>query len=555
MSTGLQAAVAADAAGVGARLRQNAVLLAIAAAYLTIFPYFRALENPNENVRIWATRALAHHGTWSLAPVLHEWGDVTDTAIAKGQRLSSKAPGTTLLGVPVHAAHDGVSRLLVGRSPSLQATTWALRVFTVILPLLAFLWVFARRVEHVTGSPFARDLLTLGLGLGTMMYPYGLAFVGHAQSAALLFGGYLLLVPVRRTVPSTVPRSVQRTEATNQAISSRGRLVAAGGLAGLSVCFEYQAALGAVALAGFALVQLRGRVVWFVAGALLPAVLLGLYHAHLFGGPFELPYAHLDDPGYAAYHHSQGFLGLGRPRARVLRSAFVSVDYGLFVYSPFLIGGAVAAAFGVIKRGSRDQALVLTITAVMAVFLSGMANWRGGWCAAGPRYIAVVVPFLAYAVALGWQDLLEGRRWRQVGLVAAVLLSVALCSLSGLFPHFPVQLDNPIFDLVVPLVGSGLAPHGLGTAVGLRGLPALVPWAIAVLVAIALVVRQMKVTRGDRAIAVVAAALLLFGVAMTGKHNTREDIRVRAFIESLWEPARPVSRATRLPEEVRRGAA
>ncbi|HEY0708868.1 MAG TPA: hypothetical protein VGG33_18815, partial [Polyangia bacterium] len=315
------------------------------------------------------------------------------------------------------------------------------------------------------------------------------------------------------------------------------RLIVAGALAGLSVGFEYQALLAAVALAGFALVQQRGRVGWFVAGALGPAVLLGLYHAHLFAGPFDLPYAHLDDPGYAAYHHSQGFLGLGRPRARVLRSAFVSVDYGLFVYSPFLLAGVIAAVAGVIKRGSRDHGLVLAITAVMAVFLSGMANWRGGWCAAGPRYIAVVVPFLTYAIALGWRGWIPERRWALVGLTALVLVSVALCGLSGLFPHFPVQLDNPTFDLVLPLVSSGLSPRGLGTALGLTGLVALLPWALAVLGAVALGLRHLR-GHAPKAIAVVAAGLLLFGVAMTGKHDTREDRRVRAFIESLWEPAR-----------------
>ncbi|HEY0712786.1 MAG TPA: hypothetical protein VGF45_08945, partial [Polyangia bacterium] len=455
-------------------LRRHAVFVAVAAAYLTIFPYFRALENPNENVRLWATRALAKHGTWSLAPVLHEWGPVTDTAVFNGQRLSSKAPGTTLLGVPVHAVHDGVARLFTGQSPSLRASTWVLRVFTVIVPLLGFLWVFARRVERETGSAFARDLLLVGLGIGTMMYPYGLAFVGHAQSAALLFAGYLALVPYREVAPSRV------------------RLMSAGALAGLSVGFEYQALLAAVLLAGFALLRVRGRVGWFVIGAAVPALLLGLYHAHLFAGPLDLPYAHLDDPGYAAYHHSQGFLGLGRPRARVLREAFISVDYGLFVFSPFLLAGLAVALVDVVKNGRPDQGLVVAITAVMAVFLSGMANWRGGWCAAGPRYIAVVVPFLAYAIALGWKDWFEGRRWPQVGLLALVLSSVALCALSGLFPHFPVQLDNPIFDLVVPLVGSGLAPYGLGTALGLGGLPALLPWALAVLAAIAVMLARLS---------------------------------------------------------------
>jgi hypothetical protein len=496
-------------------LRQQAVWAAVAAAYLLIFPYFRALENPNENVRVYATRALAHHGTWALTQVISAWGNVTDTAAVGGVRYSSKAPGTSLLGVPVHFVHDRLALLVSGHSPSLAASIWALRVFTVIVPLLAFLWLFGRRVEAETGSALARDLLILGLGLGTMFYPYGLAFVGHAQSAALLFAGYLALVPA---AGAPGPR----------------RLLLAGALAGLSVVFEYQALLAAAVVAIFAVASLRGRALWFALGALGPALLLGIYHAVLFGHPWELPYAHLDDANYALYHHSQGFLGLGRPRARVLQAAFVSVDYGLFVYSPFLACGFAVALWSTIRRGTRQLALVLAVTCVMAVFLSGMANWRGGWCAAGPRYIAVVVPFLAYAVALSWKDVWGVKAWARAGLFALVLSSVVSCALSGLFPHFPVQLDNPLFDLVVPLMLKGFVPHSLGTALGLRGLAALVPWAAAIAVALAAVAVRFA-DRRRAAAAFGAACVLLMGIALYGR-DTREDARVRTVIEGQWEP-------------------
>jgi hypothetical protein len=489
------------------------VWAAVAAAYLVIFPYYRALENPNENVRVYATRALAHHGTWALTEVIAAWGNVTDTAAVGGVRYSSKAPGTTLLGVPVHFVHDRLGLLLTGHSPSLAASIWVLRVFTVIGPLLAFLWLFGRRVQAETESEAARDLLILGLGLGTMFYPYGLAFVGHAQSAALLFGAYLAL-------PVATP--------------DRRRLLLAGLLAGLSVVFEYQALLAAVVVAIFVLVTWRQHALWFALGALLPALLLGVYHAALFGGPFELPYAHLDDANYTLYHHSQGFLGLGRPRARVLQAAFLSVDYGLFIYSPFLACGFGAALWATVRRGTRPQALVLAVTCVMAVFLSGMANWRGGWCAAGPRYIAVVVPFLAYALALSWKDVWQPRPWARAGLLALVLVSVVACALSGLFPHFPVQLDNPLFDLVAPLMLKGFVPHSLGTALGVPGLLALLPWAGALVVAIVGVARRFADGRRVAA-ACAVAAMLVTALGFYGR-DTREDARVRTFIEQQWEP-------------------
>src|SRR5439155_3478122 len=117
---------------------------------------------------------------------------------------------------------------------SKRAMTLVLRLFGVGLPLVLFLFFFARWVERVTGSGAARDLLVAGLGLGTMIYPYGVIFVGHALAAALAFSGFMLL-------------SLEPTGAAR-----RGRLAWAGALVGLSVLFEYQVIFAVVVVTGYA---------------------------------------------------------------------------------------------------------------------------------------------------------------------------------------------------------------------------------------------------------------------------------------------------------------
>jgi hypothetical protein len=569
---------ASPGAGLPARpqswLPRHLVWAAVVLAYLIVFPYFAQVNNPNENVRVWATRALAHHGTFAIDPVLHEWGDVGDRAAAGGHRYSSKAPGTSLLGVPVHFVHDRLARALTGASPSLRATTWALRVFTVVLPMALFLLLFGRRVESESGSPVARDLLTLGVGLGTLLYPYGLTFVGHAQSAALLFTGFLALTP---GTDYTTAHDPETGRAHARALP-RARLAIAGLLVGLSVVFEYQTLLAAAVVGLYALVMgtLRGSpnppalwlprakpalanaiwrvrrrlpaLLWFALGALGPALLLMLYHQALFGSPFSFPYAHLDDEGYRLFHHAQGFMGLGRPRARVITSAFVTADYGLFVFSPFLALGLLAALAAVVRRRETAalpaHAVTLAVTAVMALFLSGMANWRGGWCAGGPRYIAAVVPFLAFSVALAWKPGFSGdsglARAARTALGALVLVSVFLCGLSGaLFPHFPVQFDNPVFDLLVPLVSEGYVSYGLGTLAGLAGWAALGPWLLAVAVAVGAALAGMR-PRWTAAAALLVAALLLVGLSQLGAgRNQREEARTRDTVRGMWEPPLP----------------
>lgn len=495
--------------------RRHAAFSCVAAAYLFVFPYFAKLNNPNENVRVWMTAAIVQHGTLSIDPVERRWGEVSDRAAFEGRRYSSKAPGTSFLGVPVLFAHAQVARLF-GVSPSPRAVTFGLRIFTVALPLLAFMLVFARRVERETGSPWARDLLVVGLGMGTMMYTYALGFVGHAQSAALAFGSYLLLLDARADHRRPL------------------RLCAAGALAGLAVVFEYQSLFVAGALAAFALHEQRRRALWFALGALGPAILLGAYHAAAFGAPWAFPYGYVDDPGYKEFH-TGGFFGFDWPRARVVKEVLVSMDYGLFVFSPFLALG-LGGALWVSVRGRRPEAIVAAAAAIlMVVFVTGMTNWRGGWCAAGPRYLAAAVPFFAWGIALSWKSLWA--RWPPLSALLAGLVgvSVVLCTVaSATFPHYPLQFDNPVFDVSVRLLREGYAPYGLGWALGLPGTWGHLPVALALVAALALALRAPRPRLV--AVAAVLAVTLLALASLPGRRRSSEEERTFSFVRGVWEP-------------------
>jgi Glycosyltransferase family 87 len=490
-------------------VRRHAVWACVVLAYLVVFPYFERLNNPNENVRVWMTRAIVAHGTMAIDGVEREWGEVSDRATDGRHHYAAKAPGTSLLGVPVAFVHDKVA----AGAPSKRTTTWVLRVFSVALPLALFLLVFARAVERETRSPVARDLLVLGLGLGTMMYPYGLGFVSHAQTAALLFGGYLAARAQRPAL--------------------------AGLLAGLAVVFEYPALFGAVVVAGYAFYLYRRRSWRFLLGALGPAVLLAVFHTALFGRPWEVPLGHSDDPIFRLYHQ-QGVLGFSQPRLGVVGTSLFSADYGLFVWSPFLLLG-LAGAIGRWRSARADAAVILAVTLVMILFLSGMANWRGGWCAGGPRYIAAVVPFLAWGVALSW-SFWQRRPLAAAGLGGLVLASVVACLLAGAhFPHYPLQLDDPLFDLTLPLLGQGYAPYGLGRLLGLRGLLSYLPLALPVAAALVLALRPL----GKRAaIGVAVAAAFLAVVGLANGRRTADEQHAVDFVKGIWEPVSGSSAAS-----------
>ena len=162
------------------------------AAYLIASPYFERLNNPNENVRVWATRAIVAHHVLNIDDVQREWGWVNDKAKNEHHVYSGKAPGATFAGVPVLWVQTKLRQLVGWPPPGKHAATFWLRLFVVKLPLCAFLLLFAGYAGRVTGSAWARDAAVVALGMGTLMYAYGNMFVGHALAAAAAFGAFIL---------------------------------------------------------------------------------------------------------------------------------------------------------------------------------------------------------------------------------------------------------------------------------------------------------------------------------------------------------------------------
>jgi hypothetical protein len=507
-----------------ANVRRHLTWLLVAFALIYPFPYFQRLNNPNENVRVWMTRALVEYHELDLGHVTRDWGFVDDKAkAADGRLVSSKAPGVSLLGVPVLGAQSLVRRALGEPAASPMQATWVLRMFTVTLPLVGFLLFFARWAEAITRSPVARDLLVLGLGVGTPLYPYSLMFAGHAPGAALAF----LAFAFTQGAPGSVA-----------SLDTRTRLGLAGLFAGLAVVFEYQLAVVAAILAVWALAR-HGRGAWAMALGLLPSVvILAVYHTCLFGRPWSFPYGHLDNPTYAGAHHSQGFYGLVLPSAGALASLAFSPDIGLFAFSPFLLAG-VAGVVLAVRRGPRDDGIVvLYIALLLLLFQAGLTNWRAGW-SVGPRYILAIAPFLAGAVAWCWTRVPARIATPVLGGLVAV--SVVLCGVSGaMFPHYPPEYDNPVFELAFPLLRDGYAPYDLGRMFGLRGAWSMVPLALGLAIAWIVAMGSLRISKESGPVRTMAGALLaatiLWGMSRVGRATEPQEADATQMVQAIWEP-------------------
>jgi len=124
-----------------------------------------------------------------------------------------------------------------------------------------------------------------------------------------------------------------------------------------------------------------------------------------------------------------------------------------------------------------------------------------------------------------------------VPVVGAVALSVMVNVVAATtYPHWPIQLQNPLFEVSFRLLRDGRAPHSLGTALGLHGLASLAPLYVAVLAGVVVLFRRA----GARPV-LLLAGIVLGGLALSRFENvspTPADTREKMlrFVESTYEP-------------------
>ena len=537
----------------------------IVGLYLITSPYHQGLNNPNEMVRVYMTKAWVETGRFRIDPVIRQWGMVDDKAIRDGNLYSSKAPLQSLVGIPAYAAAPAI--LTVLDSPLTKRTqTWVLRVFGAAIFGIGLCFVLLgwcrRRSVELGASAAYGNAVGLGLGLGTMIYPYSITFTGHGLAAAAAGGCYLAVIVLSRRRP-------------------RGRgwtaaALAAGALGGAAPFAEYPAALVAAPALAAALVVTpswpdRARLFGLLAvgGAVPFCGGLWAHHA-LWGHPFATGYAFLENQAYVDVH-GEGFFGVSVPRADAFGGALVSPGTGLFFYSPLLVAGLGAVIFAAVRprrfEAADPRAAPATIFArplavaalvgfaLSVYFISAHRGWRGGWTV-GPRYIVGVAPVLG----LWALEALRMPRWRPLvaGLAAA---SIALTGFAAsLYPHLSDVYTNPLGTFLWPSYRAGATTYGLGHTLGLDGATAnavhVVPllFAIAYCVVVGLADRPLRHHRPERrrrrwwtigAVAPLVVATVI--VAVFPEHEPAAAYRENLRLWGFWEPERPSRAGPRTP--------
>lgn len=499
-----------------APLGRRAFLL-FAVIYLYAFPYFDQLRSANEMPRILMTQEMVERGTFSLDRRVGEMGSTLDLSRGPdGHLYPNKAPGPSLLAVPAYLVCKALG------FTSLRACAWAFRVTAVTLPALLFLPFFYRLTRRFAPEEPARRTALAAYALGSPALPYGLLFFSHQLAAACAGAAFVAAVALVRREGRHEPDAAAAT----------------GLFAASAVMMDYQAAMASAAVGLYVLIrgQRRARnLLLMAAGALPPVAAMATYHKICFGSVLKTGYAFSFDTVTR-----QGFMGMVGPSRESAFSTFFMPANGIVVLAPWIVlalVGAVAIARDPEAR-ARVGAEALVVGAVFAtylLFVSSLVPYmaRGGWCV-GPRYLTVSLPFAGWLAAAGF----AAADRRKVTSVLAQALAVAGCIVYLVvittYPHWPDQLRNPLYELAFPLLQHGYAVHSVGTALGLRGI-----WAVLPLYLFALGLVLWLLAKGRSWKSAVLACVLGAGIVaghrafpLTGAYSQR----AWGFVTATWEP-------------------
>jgi len=489
-------------------LARHGWLIAIAAAYLYVFPYFPKIRSANELPRVYLVKAMVDDHAFTIDGGVARWGATADVSPAGGHQYSNKAPGSSMLAVPAYAAVRLVTE------PSLAVSLWICRLVAGILPMLGFLWLLWGFLARFAPDPAVRRLVLVAYALGSMAMTYSILFYSHQLGAVCVGSAWILAVDV--------------------AERRRGlrAMAVAGALAGAAPLVDYQAVFAAVPVAVYVVARMwrtmtrqeLARAVGVAAvAAAIPIAILLAYHAACFGSPWRTGY---DASTTFAQFHQQGFLGITALRWEAFHGSMIRPDNGLVFLAPWLLIAIPGSV--VLARTERGLAAVgIAVAVIYILFVSSINFWRGGW-GVGPRYITAMLPFLLPAIAAQLQAW-KGRPL-VLGIAAGTIVTgVAIYTLANLtFPYWPDSLKNPLVEVTFRMLGDGLVAPNVGSALGWIG---AVPYLALVAVLLGWTIARVAGWRPLVIAATIALAMLVAYAQLPSSPRAHSD-RVFGFVRT-----------------------
>ena len=434
--------------------------------------YFYQGTGHNEAARMDATRAWFEHGRFWIDEFTYNSADII--RYQDGHFYSGKAPGNSLLAIPVYAAATLALRAVpISEAYRLHWVTYLVTVLTIAFFFALGGVVVFLGLLRLRETPRVALTVTLAVSLGTIWFPFATVFMSHSLTAALLMIAFYSIFATRFPLPEDQTRPAKWLE---------GRTLFGGWAASFAVTTEYPAAaltllIGLYALTVWVPQKNYRLLVWFGVGLVVGIVPLFVYNWMAFQNLFYVPYeAYAQDSGAAFAAHKKGLLGLRLPfldpdATPIFWNNFLEVTVrpkrGIVWFSPIFllaIPGFVLAFAQAFRSSPLRLEYTLSFLCLLCavVINSGYGDsivYWGGGTSFGPRHLTMALPFLFLPLAC-----LAQSRVGHGFLLIGTALSIFVCLMgTAVDPRTPYAPDNPVVEIYWPKFLSGeynLTPSG-----------------------------------------------------------------------------------------------
>jgi hypothetical protein len=403
------------------------------------YGYFFQGGGWNQNIRICLTRAIIHHGTFTVDHFKEdskemEFVNAGDWAFYNGHYYSNKSPGLSFLAVPSFALAEYCLKHLLPNDPERQvlfSAYFSNLGTTVLMSSLLCLLIF--HVFHHFFQMSIRDsfLLTLFYGFGTIAFSYSTTFYCHQPAAFCSFLSFVLVMHIRK-----------------DNFQKKGIVALLAGFSAASAVLIEPSSiyiLVAVFIYLFSCQEGRRYTPLFIVGCIPPGFVQGFYNFICFGHPLASSYNYANE--MVMWKIDGRLFGIPTP-VRLFRLLF-SPYRGLLFSSPvFLMAIPGIFLFFKNKRWRPEVILCITISLSFVIFIAGFYAWHGG-SAIGPRYLLPAFPF-AFLLTV-FALLKYHKAFTAIGILSFLInLSVTLVG-----NEIPRTVGNPLRDVVLKHILEG----------------------------------------------------------------------------------------------------
>ena len=492
---------------------------------LTVFPYIRAINNPNEFSRVYTVMALVESSSFRIDEQVATWGWTNDLAHVPGNEdhldhyYMVKAPGLVypaLAGywifskviAPATGKHypgvwgghwkpdpqaTPVNATIEEKNWWLQMATWSMRLSASNIPCFLFLLWFERYLRNFTADASIRYSAVTACGLGTNYLAYTHMYASHSQYAAVAFLAFALTeTEMRRSRGDPLQMRPWRAYlagfCTSAAVTLEYHALFMTVLMTLFAVFVFWRPFSAVAWAIGLVPPLRRirnliplgtsvnptRVLAFGLGGLTNIPHMMYFHWTAFGNPLTPGHQSIENQNFKAIHHT-GLWGIEWPSWEHVKPLMLDPSFGFLGMSPYMWIGLVGVLLVLIspygppsfRRYLRVSSVAWALFMATAIGVNaGFVVWRAGWTV-GPRYLVVCAPFFAFGAAVALERFAHRHRTRRAmarGLGGGLALAsvLAIGTVGLLYDTLPDAIPPPFAHFAVPMMRLGLVPHHIG---------------------------------------------------------------------------------------------